>query len=144
MEIAATAVKAGTMVATGGVMADAVIFSDVSYLYLALVGALVSGFGVMHDLFGAGHEEHSVGEIAAELIKGIALGVLAIPFWYLTLTGIGGDALHEYLSVSKNSETFTSLSLIVSFGLSWFTVPIFDFLAKAIPNKVARLFGKGD
>ena len=143
MGIAVT-VKAGTMVATGSVLADAIIFADVSYLYLAIVGALVSGFGVMHDLFGSGHKDHSVAEIAAELVKGVALGVLAIPFWYLVLTGIGGDALHEYLSVSKNSETFTSLSLIVSFGLSWFTVPIFDFLAKAIPDKVARLFGKGD
>ena len=146
-----TAIKAGTMLATGGVVADAVIFADISYMYLAIVGALVSGFGVAHDIYGSGHREYSVKETLAELLKGIALGLLAIPFWFLVLTGIGGDMLHKYFDIVPDYSTFNSLSLIVSFGLSWFTVPIFDFIAKTVPQIVAgfvtkftgRLTGKG-
>lgn len=152
MELASTAIKAGTMVATGGVVADAVIFADISYMYLAITGALVSAFGVAHDIYGSGHREYSVKETLAELLKGIALGILAIPFWFLILTGIGGDMLHKYFDIVPDYSTFNSLSLIVSFGLSWFTVPIFDFIAKTVPQIVAgfvnkfisRLTGKGD
>ena len=148
MALAETAIKAGTMVATGGVVADAVIFADVSYVYLAIVGALVSAFGVAHDIYGAGHAEYSIKETLAELLKGVALGVLAIPFWFLLLTGVGGDTIHNYLGIVPDHSTFNSLSLIISFGLSWFTVPIFDFIAKTIPSLagslVKRVTGKGN
>ena len=86
------------------------------------------------------------------MLTGIALGILAIPFWFLILTGVGGDMLHKYFDIVPVYSTFNSLSLIVSFGLSWFTVPIFDFIAKTVPQIVAgfvnkfirRLTGKGD
>ena len=140
----ATAIKAGTMVATGGVLADAAIFADVSYLYLALVGAIVSAFGVAHNIYGINHKAYSIGETIVELIKGVALGVLAIPFWYLILTSIGDDFLIEYLHVDRDMSTFSSLSLIIAFGLSWFTVPIFDSLAKLVPTKIIKIFGRKD
>ena len=138
-------VKAGT-VAASGVIADAVIFSDISYLYLALVGALVSVFGVAHEVFGANHGKYSSWEAVMELIKGLALGVLAIPFWFITLTSLGDEALTKYLHLTPDPSTFTSLSLIIAFALSWFTVPIFDYVAKTLPlavkGLVLRLLGK--
>ena len=147
MDVAtSTVIKTGSMVATGGVMADAVIFADAAYMYLAIVGAIVSTFGVVHEIYGSGHKEYSIKEALAELLKGIALGVLAIPFWFLILTGIGGDIIHESAGIARDPSTFTSLSLLVSFGLSWFTVPIFDFIAKTIPkvviNFVSKFIGK--
>ena len=149
MEITSTAIKGGTMISTG-VLADAIIFSDISFLYLAIVGALVSAFGVAHDIFGTNHKQHTIGEMLAELMKGVALGVLAIPFWYIIITSFGGEMLSDHLDVVLDPGTFTSLSLIIAFGLSWFTVPIFDAIAKTIPsiitslaNKVMRFIGKG-
>jgi hypothetical protein len=126
-------IKAGTMVTTGSVIADAAIFSDITYLYLAIIGAFVSVTGVAHEVFGQHRHKYSAGAIAMELLKGLALGVLAIPFWYLTLASIGPGAIKEYLGVVVETSTFTSLSLIISFGLSWFTVPIFDIIAKSVP-----------
>jgi len=136
------AIKGGTMLATGGVMADAVIFSDVSYLYLALVGAIVSMFGVAHEVFGTGHTKYSLGETVAELLKGIALGVLAIPFWYIMFTTVGDGLMMEHFKASPDAGTFESLSLIIAFGMSWFTVPIFDFIAKTIPSVVNSYVSK--
>lgn len=139
----AVAVKVGTMIATGGVIADAVIFSDGSYMYLAAVGALVSVFGVAHEVFGANHREYGIGEIIVELMKGIALGLLAIPFWFLLITSVGDDLLLKYFQATPEPSTFTSLGLIIAFGLSWYTVPIFDFIAKELPKKILNLFSRG-
>lgn len=134
-------VKTGAIVGSG-VVAEAAIFSDISYLYLALVGALVSVFGVAHEVFGANNEKYSVGETAVELLKGLALGVLAIPFWFITLTSLGDDILIKYLHITPDPSTFTSLSLIIAFALSWFTVPMFDFAAKTIPKIVKNFVAK--
>ena len=142
MEPTSTTIKAGTMLATGGLVADAVIFSDISYLYLAIVGAFVSAFGVLHEIYGVHSRTYSGGETVVEIIKGIALGLLAIPFWYLILTGIGNKLLINYFEISFDLSIFTSLSLLIAFGLSWFTVPIFDFTAKTIPKYIVTLLDK--
>lgn len=144
MEPASTsiAIKAGTMVATGMMVADAVIFADGSYIYLAFIGALVSGFGVAHHIFGVNHSEYSIGETIVEIIKGVALGLLAIPFWFLLLTSLGGGALTTYVGVTPEPSTFSSLSLLIAFGMSWFTVPIMDFVAKVLPAKILNLLTK--
>ena len=139
----AAAVKAGMMVATGSLMADAVIFSDISYLYLAIVGAFVSTFGVIHEIYGIHTKAYSASETIVEVVKGMALGILAIPFWFLILTSIGDDLLLKYLEVTPDPSTFTSLSLIIAFGLAWFTVPIFDFVAKTAPSYIKSSLSRG-
>lgn len=128
---ASAAIKGGAMLATGGLVADAVIFTDHTYIYLAIVGAIVSTFGVLHEVFGAHSKEYSAKEIVAEVIKGAALGLLAIPFWYLVITeGLLGNIVA--LNVGKVSN---SLALIVSFALSWYTVPLFDWLSSFVRRK---------
>ena len=101
MDVTSTGIKAGTMLSTG-VIADAVIFSDISYLYLAIVGALVSGFGVLHEVYGQDHKVYSVSETIVEIIKGVALGLLAIPFWYIVLTSVGDDFLLKYFDATPD------------------------------------------
>ena len=125
MTNSATAVKSGVMVSTGSILTDLVIFNDHAYVYLAIVGAIVSMFGVVHEVFGSHSREYSKSEIVVEIIKGIALGVLAIPFWYICISDgvIGSIAGIDVPGVSS------SLAMIVSFALSWYTVPIFDWLS---------------
>lgn len=133
---AAIAVKGGAMLTTSSILADAVIFSDISYLYLAFVGAIVSMFGVAHEIFGSGHKQYSLSETIMELIKGTALGVLAIPFWYTIIHGFGDDIVMSVFKVTCDADIHTSLSLIIAFGMAWFTVPVFDFIAKTIPETI--------
>lgn len=140
--LSAAAVKGGTMLTTGVVVADAVIFTDGSYMYLAVLGAIVSAFGVAHEVFGKDHKEYGVGETIVELLKGVALGLLAVPFWYIMMMSFGASALHEHTSLTAEPTMFTSLSLLVAFGMSWFTVPIVDFVAKTIPQKILSLLHK--
>jgi len=122
---AATTIKGGAMVASGGLMASLVIFTDDSYRYLAIIGAIVSMFGVLHEVFGEHTGEYSCIQVCAEVIKGIALGLLAIPFWYLSIT----EGVAQNLFKIDLGQVSNSLSLIVSFALSWYTVPIFNWLS---------------
>jgi len=121
---AAAIVKGGAMVASGSFLMNAVIFQDHSYAYLAIVGAIVSMFGVMHQIFKEGATTYTFCQICAEITKGLALGVLAIPFWYLVLT----EGILDNVTSFNLGSVSTSLALIISFALSWWTVPLFDWL----------------
>jgi len=88
-------------------------------------------FGVLHDIFGVHSKDYNKYEIVAEVIKGAALGLLAIPFWYLTITeGLLGNIVA--IDIGKVSN---SLALIVSFALSWYTVPLFDWITSFVRRK---------
>jgi len=128
---AAVVIKGGAMLTSASLMADLVIFTDDTYWYLAAVGAVVSSFGVLHEVFGEHTKKYTLDEILVEIVKGLALGVLAIPFWYLAITeGVAMSILKIDLGQVSNS-----LSLIVSFALSWYTVPIFNWMASFVTRK---------
>lgn len=127
------------IIITSGVMAEVAIFADASYLYLALVGAMVSVFGVAHEVFGAQGRYYSTKGALMELLKGIVLGVLAMPFWFIMLTSIGPSILKNYMELIPNPSTFSSISLIISFCLAWFTVPIVDFAAMTVSRLIGGL-----
>jgi len=126
-----TMVKGGTMVTTGSIFADTVIFTDSSYMYLAIVGAIVSMLGVIHEVFGVHTKTYTIMETISEVVKGVALGFLAIPFWYLLIT----EGILEQLFGYPDMGVSNSLALLVSFGASWYTVPIFDGIANIIARK---------
>lgn len=131
MSTHAAAAKGGAMVATGGLMADAVILTDTTYIYLAIVGAIVSTFGVLHEIFGVHSKSYNRYEIFAEVIKGAALGLLAIPFWYLTIT----EGLISHIVAIDVGKVSNSLALLISFALSWYTVPLFDWITSFVRRK---------
>ena len=123
--------KGGAMIATGGIVADLVIFKDGGYFYLAIAGMIVSMLGVVHEIYGEHTRQYNKAEILAEIIKGMALGSLAIPFWYLALTE---GLLAKVFGINLH-EVSNSLALMVSFGLSWYTIPIFNWISNTIRRK---------
>jgi hypothetical protein len=121
----ATIIKGGAMVASGGLIGDLIIFNDPSYIPLSLVGAIVSASGVIHEL--SKHDEVKLFKALAEVLKGIVLGLLAIPLWYLLLTDAGNDVIKEIFGFAEPTKVGKSVMLIISFMLSWFTVPLFNW-----------------
>lgn len=128
------AIKTGTMIASGGLIAELVIFNDGSYKMLAIVGALVSMFGVLHEVLRNRPVEHTIMQIMVEMSKGLVLGVLAIPFWYLLLSA-SGEAIIERVFQVQLGQVANSFWLIISFAASWYTVPIFDWIVSKIKIK---------
>ncbi len=128
-------VKGGAMLATGGVVADLVIFKDGGYFYLAIAGMVVSMLGVTHEIYGEHTKTYNKSEIFAEIIKGMALGSLAIPFWYLVFTeGLLAKVFNVNLHCVSNS-----IALMVSFGLSWYTIPIFNWMSNLVRKKAKNV-----
>jgi len=121
---AGAAIKGGAMLASGGLLADVVLFTDHSYMYLAATGAVVSMFGVVHEVFGHDSDEYTVREAVAEMIKGLVLGFISIPFWFFVLT----EGLLGRVAGIELGQVSNSLSLIISFALSWYTVPLFGWI----------------
>ena len=131
----ASAVTAGVMIATGSTMANLVILNDSTYMYLSAVGAFVSMFGVIHEILSNGDAYNTWHRICSEICKGLVLGVLAIPMFYLTLTSFGEDIVEKVFEV-ESRDIENSVWLMVSFGMSWYTVPIYDWIVL----KVKRVF----
>lgn len=132
------AIKGGAMLATGSMMAELVIFNDELYKYLALVGAIVSMFGVLHEVLRNRPIQHTPAQILAEIIKGLVLGVLAIPLFYLVLSE-GGEPIIEKLFGVKVGGVGNSVWLIISFAMSWYTVPIFNWTTSKIRVKAKNV-----
>ena len=120
------------MIAGGTMIADIALFSDHAYIYLAIVGAFVSMFGVLHEIFGRNAKEYNIKRAVSEIIKGFFIGILAIPFWYLTIT----EGVLKNITGIDIGSVSCSLALIISFALSWYTVPIFDWISYSIKRKV--------
>ena len=134
VSVASAAIKSGTMVATGGLMAELIIFNDSFYMYLALVGALVSMFGVLHEVLKNRPITHTATQIGVEIIKGLALGVMAIPFWYLILSTSGETIIVKFIDVYVGGVE-NSVWLMISFSMSWYTVPIYDWIVSKVQRK---------
>lgn len=125
----AVAAKGGT-IAGASLFSQLVIFTDHSYMYLAIVGSFVSMFGVLHTIFTA-DTPYDIKSVFGEIIKGISLGFLAIPFWYLVITeGLLDNIIHVEFNTVSNS-----LALIISFAASWNTVPIYNWLVGLVKRK---------
>jgi len=127
-----TTIKTGSIV-TGGASGiySLPLFHDPAYLTLAIVGAIVSMFGVLHEIFGEHAKEYGFYEAMAEVFKGLLLGIVAIPFWYLSITEGGGELIFRLTSFKVGSVS-SSLALIISFVLAWYTVPIFNWIVAKI------------
>ena len=138
-------IKGGASVSSSSLFASLVIVNDSSYLYLGIIGALFSSFGVIHELNKAENrnKKYLKREIAVEIIKSLSLGFLAIPFWYLfIISGILSDMLNINLSGASKE-----LSIIISIFLSWWTVPIWDWGTSFIRLKAKSMTNnlkKGD
>lgn len=140
--------KGGTMIVTGGLFAELVIFHDNTYTYLAIIGAILSMFGVFHELQTSKEEKekcHTFWEVVAEMGKGFMLGFIAIPFWYLLLSSMG-DSLVDVVAtrvfgmeVVHEGRVDKSVWMLLSVPLAWFTVPILNGIAK----KASWLFNGG-
>ena len=128
---ATLAIKGGAMLATGGVVAELVIFNDGIYAYLAITGAVVSMFGVLHEVLKNRPIKHTITQIVSEMAKGLMLGVMAIPFWYLVLSTVGETLIQKLFDLDVGGIG-NSVWLMVSFALSWYTVPIFDWFVSKI------------
>ena len=127
------AIAVGAMLTTGGLIADLIIFNDGMYLWLAITGAIVSMLGVLHEILKHKPLEHTAWQIAGELLKGLILGILAIPFWYLVLSS-AGELLVARIFGFKLPPMVDSVWLIASFYLSWFTVPMIDAVARGFKS----------
>lgn len=147
--ITEAAIAKGTAYAvTGGLFAELVIFHDSTYWYLGIMGAILSAFGVFHELHTnivEKERKHTPYEIIAEIGKGLLLGFIAIPFWYLLLISMG-DPLIDVIAtrafgmeVVHEGRVDKSVWMLLSAILAWYTVPILNFLSE----KASWLFGGG-
>ena len=131
-EATALITKGAAFAASNSLFANLVIFQDSSYWMLAIAGAVVSAFGVLHDIVEHDGTYTKLKAFAA-MVNGIFVGLIAIPFFYLTLSNLGDAVLGKFLSVDT-IQLSNSLWLIVSFGMSWYAVPIWN----AVVSKVSR------
>ena len=133
--IAGKEILAGSMATSGGVMASLVVFNDKAYLYLAVAGAFLSMFGVLHELANTKSIQRTRMMICAQLCKGLIMGVLSVPFWFLLLDKTGDQLLESVFGI-KVGGLEESIWMIVSFGLTWYAVPVYDWAA----GKVKKVF----
>lgn len=115
-----TATKSGLGV---GVFVTAVLFSDPAYAWMSIIGAAVGIISMAHTLFGKGSMVKLTRvQISLEMFKAFILGVGAMPLMFLV---ISQGVFEKFFGIAPG-EVSLSVSLVLSFVLSWYFVPILD------------------
>ena len=112
------------------------IFTDPVYRYISLAGGFVSFIGVLNKYFNEYTDaKRESEEIIVLGLKAVTLGLFAVPFWYLVLT----DGMLKNVGIFDLSEMSESLALLISFGLSWHTTSIFEWLSDFVKHNMNKL-----
>lgn len=136
MKMEATITKAAALATSNTLFSSMVIFQDESYWQLAVAGAIVSAFGVLYEV--TEHEDkYTKKKAVMAVIKGVVVGLVAIPFFYLLLSNVGDVILGKFLSIEA-IELSNSLWLIVSFAMSWYAVPIWNKIASKVSTEASE------
>jgi len=141
---ALAAVKGGAVVAGGSVAAELVIFNDPLYATLAIAGALVSAVGVLHEVYTNPTDKVHKEFIVLESVKGLLLGLIATPIYFLALMHGGSGLVEKFLNIDSFKGIGNSFWFLLSLMLSWWTTPIMGGLrdiAVGIKGKINRILG---
>ncbi|HIP61509.1 MAG TPA: hypothetical protein EYG98_03040 [Sulfurovum sp.] len=105
-----------------GLFASAVIFTDPAFMWMSLVGAIISVISTFHTIFSDVNTKFTKMQRISELLKGFVLGLVAMPLGFLLIS----EGIFSKLIGIELGALSLSLSFVSAFLFSWFMIPIVD------------------
>jgi len=132
--VADTALNKGSMVMSGSIATQFVIFNDPIYYYVAIAGALVSTLGFVHEVTHS-KDGLSLWASLSEAVKAAVLGLIATPMWFMAFMHTGGTVIEKFTGLSGFHGITNSFYLLLSLILAWWTIPIITFFVSKIRSR---------
>jgi hypothetical protein len=132
LTIAAT--KAGGLLSGSSLFASMVISQDPIYLFLGVLGAVISLLGMIHEIIKNRIESIEKFKIIGELLKALLFGFILTPMIFMIYLRFGNEFFAYMLGGESVVEgKLNSFWLLASILTSWYVLPIWDFVLKVIP-----------
>jgi len=123
------AIKGGAIIAGGSIATELIILNDPLFWYLAIAGAFVSMLGVLHEVYSKPVlDDTRAGFIVVESMKGLFLGLVATPMWFMALMQAGGAMVEAFVGIQGFQGVSDSFWFLLSLMLAWWTIPIITWI----------------
>jgi len=129
--------KASGLVSSSSMFTGMVIVQDPIYMYLGVIGGVVSLLGMGHELIKI--KVRNKYKIVTELVKALLFGVLLTPMIFMLYLKFGFDLFGHILDMEGvDNGMLNSFWFLASILTSWYVLPIWDWVLKFIPLAVKR------
>lgn len=136
MAVDTLAVKGGAIIAGGSVATELIILNDPLYWYLAIAGAVISMVGVLHEVYvNPKIDDIKAGFLILESIKGLFLGLVATPMWFMGLMHTGGAIVEHFVGIKGFQGVSNSFWFLMSLMLAWWSIPIITWLIDKVVSR---------
>ena len=132
-------IKAGGIISGSSIMSNMVIFSDIGYMFLAIMGGVISLIGMVHEIAKGENDYKSIVWLFGELFKSFMLGAVLTPMFFMLLMSAGQDIISQITGLQIHSDIFSSFWWLMSLIMSWYAPLIWDNILK----KVSNIFWRG-
>lgn len=130
------AIKGGAIIAGGSIATELIILNDPLYWYLAIAGAFVSMLGVVHEVYSKPEmDDIRAGFIIVESMKGLFLGLVATPMWFMGLMQAGGAIVEHFVGIKDFQGVSNSFWFLLSLMLAWWTIPIMTWIIEKVKSR---------
>ena len=129
MDMNETLIQGGGITTSAFTLAHYTIFNNEMLLYVAFSGSIMSLLGTLNFIIDTNRKIKSLKNIM-RLVKAFIFGAIGVIIFFFALQGIGTELLIKTLKL-KHSDimVINSLWLMVSIILSWYIVPIMNYLS---------------
>lgn len=134
-------IKGGGILASSSIMADMVIFTDPAYMLLSVVGATLSLFGMLHEIFFTARRNKiyfTITSIFAQLGKALVLGGILTPMYFMLFLHTGGSIMSQIVGLDGLDGIFNSFWWLASLLTSWYSPVVWDGFLNKVKKRVKR------
>ena len=127
-------IKVGGFLSSSSTITNMIIFNDAIYSILAIIGALLSLLGMLHEIWTDDKESKVISAIAS-LFRASILGAILTPMLFMAYIHMGGSLAKQIVGLDGLDGIFNSFWFLLSLITAWYSPVIWDGMLKYISNK---------
>jgi len=127
-------IKVGGFLSSSSTITNMIIFNDAIYSILAIIGALLSLLGMLHEIWTDDKESKVISAIAS-LFRASILGAILTPMLFMAYIHMGGSLAKQIVGLDGLEGIFNSFWFLLSLITAWYSPVIWDGVLRYISNK---------
>jgi len=127
-------IKVGGFLSSSSTITNMIIFNDAIYSILAIIGALLSLLGMLHEIWTDDKESKIISAIAS-LFRASILGAILTPMLFMGYIHMGGSLVKQIVGLDGLEGIFNSFWFLLSLITAWYSPIIWDGVLRYISNK---------
>lgn len=121
----------GAFVSSSSLLSNMIIFNDPAYLMLSIAGALLSLFGMLHDMIKR-KDDFNILFVLSELIRAFIIGGILTPMLFMLYVHAGGRLIEFFTGFRGLDGIINSFWWLLALVSGWFAPLIWSLIIEII------------